>query len=562
MATSATGASTVLLDPIAQTFIIDDSTFSRGAFLSSVDLFFKTKPSVNIPVTVSIVTTLNGYPTNRVLDYSLVSLLPSAINVSSNPQYLDNTAYTRFTFSAPVFINSAVLYALVIQSNASGYELWVAQQNDFPIASSVKLLPTDATPSNLSKIQKSPYLGAFFQSQNGITYTPDDTKDLMFTINRCVFNTTANPSVNFFVPSGLYYSKQIESNTQVLTNTFTANIEFDEINTSTTQYVPNSTSISYTYRTTLKSDGSLTAAQNINPGEFGTPTDKSIKLNDFRGRRVLVPTENSSFYLTATMQSSDNKLTPILSDDGLKLYTVRNSINNLGLSNGVITVANTGSGYLSGGSGIMTGNVTVSAPDLPGGQQALVAANVVSGNIISVFVTTEGSGYSVTPTISISAANTTPANVVVTGETSVTGGNALCRYQTYPVTLAQDNDSGDLRVYFTAYRPVNTDIHIYYKLLSRNDTQVFENGYWQKMTIVNGSNRFSTFDDQLYEFEAAPGINNIANNFVRYTSSASGVTYNDFYKYAIKVVMTSSDPTFAPYLKDLRVIALPEGVSG
>ena len=122
-----------------------------------------------------------------------------------------------------------------------------------------------------------------------------------------------------------------------------------------------------------------------------------------------MPTENSSFYLTATMQTSDNKLTPILSDDGLKLYTVRNSINNLGLSNGVITVANTGSGYLSGGSGIMTGNVTVSAPDLPGGQQALVAANVVSGNIISVFVTTEGSGYSVTPTISISAANTTPA---------------------------------------------------------------------------------------------------------------------------------------------------------
>lgn len=557
-----TGTSTVLLDPIAQSFIIDDTSFSRGAFLSSIDLFFKTKPTVNIPVTVSIVTTLNGYPTGTVLDYSLVNLFPSDVKTSSNPQYLDSNAYTRFTFPAPVYINSSVLYAIVIQSNAKGYELWVAQQNDFPIASSVKLLPTDATPTVLSKIQKSPYVGSFFESQNGITYTPDDTKDLMFTINRCVFNTASNPSIDFFVPQGAYYTKQIESNT-ALNTTIVANVQFDEFNTSTTHYVPTGTNIAYTYRTTIESDGSLTSAKNINPGEFGTPTDSNIKLNDFNGRRIINPNTNNSFYLTASFQTTDNRISPILADDGLRLYTVRNAINNLGLSNGVISVANTGEGYLSGSSGYLSApDITVSAPDIPGGQQAYVSANVLTGNIIAVYVTTEGSGYSTTPTISITAANTVQAVAVVTGETSSTGGNALCRYQTYPVTLAPDNDSGDLRVFFTAYRPVNTDIHVYYKILSRNDNQVFEDGYWQKMTYVNGFNKFSVFDDQLYEYEVAPGINNIANNFVSYTSTETGITYNDFYKYAIKVVMTSSDPTFAPYLKDIRVIALPEGISG
>jgi len=557
-----TGTSTVLLDPIAQSFIIDDSSFIRGAFLSSVDLFFKTKPTVNIPVTISLVSTLNGYPTGKVLDYSLVSLLPTDVKTSNNPQYLDNTTYTRFTFPVPVYINSAILYALIIQSNAKGYELWVAQQNDFPIASSVKLNPGDPTPTNLSKIQKSPYVGSFFQSQNGITYTPDDTKDLMFTINRCVFNTASTPTIDFFVPYGLYPTKQIESNTALAT-VITANVEFDELNTSTTHYVPTGTNISYTYRTTVQSSGDLTSAKNIDPGEFGTPTDNSIKLNDFNGRRILNPNTNNSFYLTATMQTNDNRVSPILADDGLKLYTVRNAINNLGLSNGVISVANTGEGFLSGSSGTLSApNITVSAPDIPGGQQAFVSANVDSGNIVSVYVTTAGSGYSITPTITITAANTQPANVIVSGETSASGGNALCRYQTYPVTLAPDNDSGDLRVFFTAYRPVNTDIHVYYKLLSRSDTQVFENGYWQKMTFVNGSNKYSVFDDQLYEYEAAPGINNIPNNFVSYTSSETGITYNDFYKYAIKIVMSSSDPTFSPYLKDLRVVALPEGISG
>lgn len=557
-----TGTSTVLLDPIAQSFIIDDSSFVRGAFLSSVDLFFKTKPTVNIPVTISIVSTLNGYPTGRVLDYSLVSLLPAKVITSNNPQYLDSSAYTRFTFPTPVYINSAVLYALVIQSNAQGYELWVAQQNDFPIASSVKLLPGDATPTNLSKIQKSPYVGAFFQSQNGITYTPDDTKDLMFTINRCVFNTSASPSIDFFVAQGLYGTKQIESNTlSSIRNT--ANVEYDELNVSTTHYIPTGTNITYTYRTTLESDGSLTSAKNVNPGEFGTPTDNSIKLNDFNGKRILNPNVNNSFYLTASLQTSDNRVTPILADDGLRLYTVKNSINNLGISNSVISVANSGTGFLSGSSGTLSSpDISVSAPDISGGTQAFVSANVQSGNIVSVYVTTEGSGYSITPTITITASNTTRANVVIAGETSVSGGNGLCRYQTYPVTLAPDNDSGDLRVYFTAYRPVNTDIHVYYKILSRNDTQIFEDGYWQKMTTINGSNKFSVFDDQLFEYEVAPGINNIANNFVSYTSSVNGVTYNDFYKYAIKIVMSSSDSTFAPYLKDLRVIALPEGISG
>ncbi len=34
--------------------------------------------------------------------------------------------------------------------------------------------------------------------------------------------------------------------------------------------------------------------------------------------------------------------------------------------------------------------ITVSAPDMPGGQQAFVSANLYNGNIVSVYVTTEG----------------------------------------------------------------------------------------------------------------------------------------------------------------------------
>lgn len=564
--------STVLVDPVAQTFIIDDSLFTRGAFLSSVDLFFKTKPAVNIPITISISSTLNGYPTGRTLDYSIVTLFPSDVKVSDNPQYLDSTKYTRFKFPVPVYINASTLYALVIQTNVSGYQLWLAQQEDVPIASSVKATPTSATPTSLSKIGKSPYVGNFFESQNGITYTADLTKDLMFVINRCSFVTTSTPSINFVVPFGLPKTKEIESN---ISAPVLANVNFDELNISTTHFIPTTTNIEYTYRTLRSSDHIMDEPISVNPGEFGTPLPENLLLNDNKGQRVLNANINTSFYLTATLSTTDNKLSPIISDDGVRLYTIEHSINNMSLSNSNISIANSGTGYIntstltaesSNTATISSPIITVSAPDMPGGQQAFVSANLYNGNIVSVYVTTEGSGYSLTPTITLNANNNADgtgtnvtANIIIAGETSISGGNGLARYQTYPVTLAEGNDSGDLRVYFTAYRPYSSDIHVYYKILSREDTQSLSNGYWQKMTIIGNSQNYSSFYGELLEYEAAPGINGLANNFISYVSTTNGAVYNDFYQFVIKVVMSTADSTKTPYLKDLRVIALPEG---
>jgi hypothetical protein len=249
----------------------------------------------------------------------------------------------------------------------------------------------------------------------------------------------------------------------------------------------------------------------------------------------------------------------MIADDGLNLYTISYNINNMGLSNTDFSIISGGEGYLSGATGDLIGNVTVSAPNEIGGTQAEVVANVISGNITSLYVVTEGSGYTTTPTITISAANTTPAQIQIAGETSSSGGNAKARYITYPVTLAAGNDSGDLRVFFTAYRPVKTNIYVYYKILSREDTQDFKDGDWQLMTIVNGATRYSQNINNLYEYEAAPGTNGVADNFISYVSKTTNYTYNQFYMYAIKIVMATSDTTFTPFLSDIRVLALPAG---
>lgn len=541
--------SITILDPVAQTFIINKEVYPEGVFLSSVHLFFRNKPTTNIPVILSIVGTSTGVPSGKPLDYSKVVVYPENVKTSETPYYLNTNTLTEFKFSIPVYIRSDIFYALIIQSNSSEYVLWAADIEDLPLASSV--LATSTT--ELTKISKSPYIGSFFESQNGQTYTPDQKKDLMFVINRCKFNTNAEPNIGFGVVKDLQLTKQVEKTFP----RYTSNVAYDEFNLSTTHFVPTNTRIDYTYNTVKNSDGAQVAAKLVIPGEYGTPLPKNITFDDQLGSRVLDANSNTSFLLSASLRTLNDRVSPVLADDGLKLYIQKYFINNMGISNTNISIQDGGTGYTNGA--MINPDIIVSEPDEINGVRAEVTANVVSGVIANVYVTSAGSGYTKTPTITIAAANSTPATIVINGETDASGGNGLARYLTYPTTLAQGADSGDMRVYMTAYRPTGTNIHVYYKILARDDTQKFEDGNWQKMTLIEADNKFSITRNNFIEYVAAPGESGVAANELQYTSKDTGVTYDTFYKYAIKIVLSSSNTTVVPKLKDIRVLALPRG---
>lgn len=552
-------------DPIAQTFIISKDNFPNGVFIKSVKVFFATKPTNNIPVTLSIVGTLNGYPNGKTLDYSKVTLTADQVVTSSTPHYLDPTTYTEFIFDAPIYIQSGVLYAIMLKANSPDYTVYLAQQNSTAVPSTAKALPTDTTPTNPTKIGAAPYVGSLFESQNSITWTADQTKDLMFVIDRCVFDTTKVPQIQFSVVKGLPYRKvgindiqyKLDANNipNVMGNFSNDNL-IDAINLTTTDFIPTSSSINYEYEATLYNGLTTDGPYPVNPGKNASPTPENIHLNDGKGERILLKNSNASFSLFATLSSTDSSISPIISDDGISLYNIRYMINNMGISNNVISVANTGVGYNA-----QTTSVIVSAPDV-GSNSAVLAANVSSnGSINSVYVISPGAGYLTTPTASVVDSNTIPgtgATVIINGETNSHGGNSIAKYFTKKVVLSPGNDSGDLRVYYTAYKPLGTEVYIYYKILNRNDTQNFDDGYWQLMTQVSNQNVYSTDRSDLIEYEWAPGINNSANNQVSYLSN-SGQTYNSFGQFAIKVVMSTNDNTQVPFLTDIRALALPSG---
>ena len=154
-------------DPIAQSFIVD---IPGGIFISSIDLFFKTK-STALPATVELRTMINGYPTTEVIPFGQVNVAAADINVSD-----DATTATTFTFPSPVFLQAQQEYSFVALANTDEYTMYTARLGQ-------------KTLDDNRLISKQPYLGSMFKSQNGGTWTPEQNEDVKFKINACSFDT-------------------------------------------------------------------------------------------------------------------------------------------------------------------------------------------------------------------------------------------------------------------------------------------------------------------------------------------------------------------------------------
>jgi hypothetical protein len=559
-------------DPVAQSFIVSKKNYPNGIFLNSIKLFFRSKPTTeNVPVSLYMVGTLNGYPNGDTLDHSVVTLTPDMVNISETPQYLDSTTSTIFQFSVPVYIQSDVLYSFIVKSDSNQYTLWTAANGDTAVSSSAKNLPTDNTPSVVTKIGGAPYVGGLFISQNSQTWTADQNQALMMVADQCVFTTSASPQISYVIPKlspqrtlieqSVDYYTNANNVSSVLNSISNATTYADAFNITTTDFTPTTTQLSYNYVATLAS-GSSAGYKNITPGKYGTATADDIYLNDGNGERVILPYSNNSFILNATLSSTDSYVSPVISDAGLSAFVINWNINNCSLSNSLIQLASGGTGY----SNNANLSVTISAPTGIGGSPAIAAANVQNGVIKSIYITNGGSGYLTTPTITITDANTagpgTGASANIIGETSQVGGPALAKYVTRPIQLAQGNDSGDLNVYLTAYRPPNTDINVYYKILNRNDTQGLNSSSWQLMTKINNSNtQFSLARTDTYEYAFAPGTTGVDQGYVSYVSATTGQTYTSFSQFAIKIVLTTTDNTSVPFVTDMRALALPSNVT-
>jgi hypothetical protein len=501
------------VDPLAQTFLIASDAYPNGLFINRVRFCFKTKDDL-VPVTLQIRPVVNGYPSYAVIyPFATVTMTPDKVNVTDAPDLDDPNKYTDFVFDTPIYMQPGE-HSFVLLANSNKYEVFVAEVGALDIVTG-------------RQISSQPYQGSLFLSQNGSTWEPDQQSDMTFRMFRNQFSLT--PATARF-----------------RLNAPIANTPVDLVNFNVGDMVIADTSLLYRFNSTRSSTGSSTGLIPFTPLE-------DYDMNDGFGRRVLVANSNSSFTVQATMATNDPAVSPVIDTTRFGFVAVENIINNLPLQNTGFIITSGGTGYAN--SADVT--VTISGGN---GSGATAIANVTGSNVIdAVTLTNAGSGYTTSPTITITPGSGGGSGAVVTynGEDKKSGGNSEVRYITRRVTLADGFDSGDLRVYVTAYKPSGSNIFVYYKLLSTSDTDDFDDKEYQLMTQLDNNNYVSLNATDYRELTFAPGINATANNQVSYTSGTT--SYRNFRTFAIKIVLSGTSSVDVPRVQDFRAIALPEG---
>jgi hypothetical protein len=563
-----------LADGLSQTFFTPKSRTNKvnnGIFVTSVDLFFKSKPSVangslQLPITVRIAQVVNGFPTKNYIASSTVKA--KDVKISDSPSVTDSATVTKFTFDDPVYLAPDSEYAFVVSSESPEYELYIAELGG-------EVLGADPP----RRISEQPYAGSLFRAQNSSTWTPYQNEDLMFVINKAVFQTTGSVTMRFSDPPLAY-----ETVDKIL-------LHVNDLS------FPSGT-IDFKVKGVWKANQQLENSwRYIKPQvefNYGYLLDQSTNpaSSSNNNSRMVVHGNANSFIVMAEFNSTDTDVSPVFNMESVSLTTSQFLVNNAEMSNNIISITNRGIGYLGNATAVASSNVLYgsSSPDqnnaaqlfrinylnnnanvglynvtITGGNgsgaQGFAVANTDGSNTVNyIVVHPRGSGYIENPTISIAngiATVNVRAAAVASGETGKSGGNITAKYLTRQITL--DKPSGDLTVYMDAISTPGTDIQVYYKVLGSEDPEGFADKSWVRMH--KEVDRKSKNQQNIIElkFRSYPeGANTI--NKLQYTENGKqypiGGTFTSF---AIKVGLLTSDTSVIPVVKNLRILATPEG---
>lgn len=487
-------------DPLAQTFLINRE---GGVFLDSIDLFFASKDSTGIPVTLQIRTVENGIPTQRVIPFSEVTINPSEVTVANDSN--SKPLPTRFSFKDVVYLENGVEYAFVVLTNSQEYKVWTSE-----------LGADDIVTGN--RITENPYAGVMFKSQNASTWTPVQEQDISFRINSCVFQTNTN-AVAIFKNAAVEAELLPENPISTTLGSTTLTVRHPAhglLNGSSTVISGVTESLNGIPMAQLNATHSVSnvtfdtyeitvASSATSTGSVGGATVMAVPNRKMDTMNVIA----QELVLPNTFIDWSTKVTDITYTKSPSFFAI-NVNSNLDF-NYPMQVAN-------------SSNETA----LLGGAKSLeVRANLTTefSNLTPMIDTKRMSVITIGNKINNSSVD----------EDEASGGEALARYITRRIALADPAIA--LKVYMDMSVPPNSDVKVYYKSLRDDAAELFQNVTWKEMTI---------------ESPIIPTTN--PNVFNEYSWLADDI--EAFSTYAIKIVFTSQTTAKVPLIRNFRTIAL------
>ena len=507
------------IDPIAQTFLVDDT---GGVFVTSIECYFQSKDQ-NIPITLQIREVINGYPSRTIVPFGEVVLNPDQVNISE-----DATVSTKFSLPSPVYLQEKTEYSFCLLSNCNNYNAFVARLGDTQIGS-------DRT------ISENPYAGVMFKSQNGSTWTADQMEDIKFKINRAEFENVIGSVtlVNDILPAKTLPNNSLRTtNGSGVIKVFHKNHGMHGVNNNVTiSGIPTGTynGISHT-----DINGTYTSISNITLDSYDiTTTGTATATGDIGGNSISV-TENRLFDVsclnlaTLTVPSTDLYYS-IRTTTGKSIHGSETEFSLTPLLNSV----NVNPGD----------NIYFNSPQLVASSinetNEMVNSKSLFVNLSLYTENTKLSPVLDTKKISMIAVqnrlnNPTESNTQnFVSDTSPTGTSSSAVYLTRPVVLETPSTSLDVRL--TQNVRSSSYVEVYYRTTSATEVRNLGDLSW---IPFNESGREDT--------AVTPSEDDIT--FKEYKYSITGI--NEFTTFQIKIVMKGSISSYPPIIRDLRGIAL------
>ena len=509
------------IDPVAQTFLVDQQ---GGLFVSKIDLFVVSKDAT-LPLRVSIRSVENGIPTQRIVPGTDQVVNPGNINISAT-----GATATTITFDQPVYLVGGQSYAIVLISMSDEYKIAVAETGGFDLINTA------------NRVTKQPYNGVFFTSANAETWTPEQTKDLKFTLHRAVFATADQTLV---LVNDVLPPKTLTTNPISYVSTAGGN--------SVVRIKHKNHGMYQTSKVTFAgavAGNNLTAA-NINGDHAISNIEHDSYTVSITGSSTTQGIEGGGTALTATENRMYTNLYPKIQDLILPGTSISYSLNAFSGKS-----VDSGSEQMYSSTGLT--NISILANNTTEFTSPLVIAsqinetNYTSGaKSFQLTATLKNDNNYVSPVIDM---NTTSLTLIqnrvndasITGnyashvpEETAQGTSNVAKYITKKIELADEADV--INVYLNANRPSSSNIDLYYKAVPAGSDLDFDLQPWIRdthttVTITNPVpvNDGGQYSEVSYSIDPAIG---------------------KFGAFAFKIVLRTSSAANVPTCKDFRAIA-------
>ena len=517
-------------DPLAQTFLIDDE---GGVFLTSIDIFFSTKDSA-IPVTVQVRDVVNGYPGQKILPFSEVTLNPDDVNTST-----DGTTATKFTFSSPVYIQNNVEYCFVVMANSQDYNAYVARIGETSLDSN-------------RTISAQPYAGVLFKSQNGMTWSAEQNEDMKFKLRRAEFSqvtgtvtltndtlstrtlknnplrtTNSSSVIRVFHPNhGMNGTNNSVTIAGIPSGTYNG------INTTTDPINGTYTSISNvtldSYDITLGS-GTATATGDIGGATVTATQNRTFDVLNLGGIQTMnVPGTTIDYFVrTSTGKSIHGSETQFTLTSAANKLAVVNNDNLFFTSPQMVASEINESGDTVLG---------VAAKGVGKSFYTILEMTTANTKLSPVLDTQRMSAFTISNRLNSPTSSNTPDYLA---DTNNLGTSSAAVYCTKPVILENNSKALDIRL--TANIRATSEVEMYFRVSGPDEERQLDDISWTP---------FNT--DGSPDVSITPAEDD--STFREYKYSATDI--HDFTSFQLKIVMKGTNSSYPPVLRDMRGIAL------